>query len=144
MSLTLTAPHPIDRAAEILTPEALAFIEKLHQNFAGTRTERLAARGERRALVARTGKLDFLPETADVRAGDWTVAPAPAQLTDRRVEMTGPASPAKMAVNALNSGAKVWLADLEDACTPTWHNVIDSQLSLFDAARGRMPRSAWS
>ncbi|TFD52244.1 malate synthase A [Cryobacterium frigoriphilum] len=138
MSLTLTSPGPIDRAAEILTPEALAFIEKLHQNFAATRNERLAARGVRRAEVARTGKLDFLPETADVRAGDWTVAPAPAQLTDRRVEMTGPASPAKMAVNALNSGAKVWLADLEDACTPTWHNVIDSQLSLFDAARGQL------
>ena len=138
MSLTLTSPGPIDRAAEILTPEALAFIEKLHQNFAATRTERLAARGVRRAEVARTGKLDFLPETAAIRAGDWTVAPAPAQLTDRRVEMTGPASPAKMAVNALNSGAKVWLADLEDACTPTWHNVIDSQLSLFDAARGQL------
>ncbi|MFC5928822.1 malate synthase A [Cryobacterium melibiosiphilum] len=138
MSLTLTSPAPIDRAGEILTPEALAFIEKLHQNFAATRNERLAARGVRRAEVARTGKLDFLPETADVRAGDWTVAPAPAQLTDRRVEMTGPASPAKMAVNALNSGAKVWLADLEDACTPTWHNVIDSQLSLFDAVRGQL------
>ena len=138
MTLTLTAPHPIDRTGEILTPEALAFIEKLHQNFAANRNERLSARGVRRAEVARTGKLDFLPETADVRAGDWTVAPAPTQLTDRRVEMTGPASPAKMAVNALNSGAKVWLADLEDACTPTWHNVIDSQLSLFDAARGQL------
>ena len=138
MSITLTAPHPVDRAGEILTPEALAFIEKLHQNFAATRNERLTARGVRRAEVARTGTLDFLPETAEVRAGDWTVAPAPALLTDRRVEMTGPASPAKMAVNALNSGAKVWLADLEDACTPTWHNVIDSQLSLFDAARGTL------
>ncbi len=138
MSLTLTTPPPVDRAAEILTPDALAFIEKLHQNFAATRTERLAARAVRRSEVARTGTLDFLPETANIRSGDWTVAAAPAQLQDRRVEMTGPASPAKMAVNALNSGAKVWLADLEDACTPTWHNVIDSQLALLDAARGTL------
>ena len=138
MSLTLTTPPPVDRAAEILTPDALAFLEKLHQNFAATRTERLAARAVRRTEVARTGTLDFLPETANIRSGDWTVAPAPAQLQDRRVEMTGPASPAKMAVNALNSGAKVWLADLEDACTPTWHNVIDSQLALLDAARGTL------
>lgn len=138
MSITLTNPLPVDRAEEILTPEALAFVEKLHQKFAAPRRERLAARAVRRQEVAQTGKLDFLPETAFIREGDWTVASAPAQLRDRRVEMTGPASPAKMAINALNSGAKVWLADLEDASTPTWHNVIDSQLSLFDAARGTL------
>jgi len=138
MSITASTPLPVDRAEEILTPDALAFLEKLHQNFAATREERLVARGTRREEVARTGKLDFLPETADIRSGDWQVAPAPAPLQDRRVEMTGPASPAKMAVNALNSGAKVWLADFEDASTPTWHNVIDSQLSLLDATRGTL------
>ena len=76
---------------------------------------------------ARTGRLDFLPETRDIREGDWAVAPAPAALQDRRVEMTGPAAPAKMAINALNSGAKVFMADLEDASSPTWHNVVDGQ-----------------
>ena len=138
MSITHSKPRDLDRADEILTPEALAFVEKLHREFATQRNERLASRAIRRQEVAQTGKLDFLPETAFIREGDWSVAPAPAQLQDRRVEMTGPASPAKMAINALNSGAEVWLADLEDASTPTWHNVIDSQLSLFDAARGTL------
>ncbi|KGJ71648.1 malate synthase [Cryobacterium roopkundense] len=138
MSITVTTPLPVDRAEEILTADALAFVEKLHQKFTATREERLIARAVRREEVARTGKLDFLTETADIRSGDWQVAPAPTQLQDRRVEMTGPASPAKMAVNALNSGAKVWLADFEDASTPTWHNVIDSQLSLLDATRGTL------
>jgi len=138
MSITVSTPLPVDRAEEILTADALAFLEKLHQKFAPTRDRLLQARIIRRDEVARTGKLDFLAETADIRDGDWQVAGAPAQLQDRRVEMTGPASPAKMAVNALNSGAKVWLADMEDASTPTWHNVIDSQLSLFDAARGTL------
>ena len=138
MALTVTDPQPVSRAGEILTPEALAFIEELHRRFAATRAELLKARVVKREQVARTGKLDFLPETADIRSGDWKVAPAPARLEDRRVEMTGPASPAKMAINALNSGAKVWLADLEDASTPTWHNVIDSILNLRDAARGTL------
>ncbi|MCZ2403843.1 malate synthase A [Paenarthrobacter sp. Z7-10] len=138
MALSVTDPQPIDRAAEILTPEALAFIEALHRRFARTRAERLADRLAKRGEVARTGRLDFLAQTKDVRQGDWQVAPAPAALADRRVEMTGPASPAKMAINALNSGAKVWLADLEDASTPTWHNVIDAQLNLLDAGRGTL------
>ncbi len=138
MAISLTDPQPIDRAQEILTPEALAFLEALHHRFAGTRKERLADRLAKRQEVARTGRLDFLPQTKDVRDGDWQVAPAPAALRDRRVEMTGPASPAKMAINALNSGAKVWLADLEDASTPTWPNVIDAQLNLRDAALGTL------
>ncbi|MEO6199869.1 MAG: malate synthase A [Cryobacterium sp.] len=138
MSIEISSLPSVDRADEILTPEALAFVEKLHQRFAGERDVRLAARAARREEVASTGRLDFLPETADVRAGDWNVAAAPPALQDRRVEMTGPAAPAKMAVNALNSGAKVWLADLEDAATPTWRNVVDGQLSLFDAARGTL------
>ncbi|WP_115789793.1 malate synthase A [Arthrobacter silvisoli] len=138
MALTVTDPRPVERAEEILTPKALAFVEELHKRFAGTRSELLAARAAKREEVARTGKLDFLPETKDIRDGDWKVAEAPAALQDRRVEMTGPASPAKMAINALNSGAKVWLADLEDASTPTWANVIDAILNLRDAATGTL------
>ncbi|CAM3276894.1 Malate synthase A [Arthrobacter ulcerisalmonis] len=138
MAITVTDPKPIERAEEILTPEALAFVAELHERFAGTRSDLLAARVAKREQVARTGRLDFLPETQDVRDGDWKVAPAPAALQDRRVEMTGPASPAKMAINALNSGAKVWLADLEDASTPTWANVVDAILNLRDAARGTL------
>jgi malate synthase len=138
MAITVTDPRPINRAEEILTPKALAFVEELHKRFAGTRNELLAARAAKRQRVAETGKLDFLPETQAVRDGDWKVAPAPAALQDRRVEMTGPASPAKMAINALNSGAKVWLADLEDASTPTWGNVIDAILNLRDAAQGTL------
>ena len=138
MAITVTDPRPIERAEEILTPKALAFVEELHKRFAGTRDELLEARDAKRERVARTGSLDFLPETQDVRDGDWKVATAPAALQDRRVEMTGPASPAKMAINALNSGAKVWLADLEDASTPTWANVIDAILNLRDAATGTL------
>ncbi|WP_427005931.1 malate synthase A [Pseudarthrobacter sp. H2] len=142
MAITVTDPRPIERAEEILTPKALAFVEELHKRFAGTRAELLAARGVKRQRATDTGKLDFLPETQDVRNGDWKVAPAPAALQDRRVEMTGPATPAKMAINALNSGAKVWLADLEDASTPTWANVIDALLNLRDAATGRLSYSS--
>lgn len=138
MTITVTDRRPIDRAEEILTDEALAFVERLHQRFAGRRDELLGARVARRAAAAESGRLDFLPETAEVRAADWQVAPAPPALQDRRVEMTGPATPAKMAINALNSGAKVWLADLEDASCPTWPNVIDALLNLSDAAAGTL------
>ncbi|WP_405218508.1 malate synthase A [Agrococcus sp. Ld7] len=136
MRLSIRTAEAPDRADEILTPDALVFVEQLHVRFAERRDELLAARGARRDAVARSGVLDFLPETAEIRAGDWTVAPAPAALRDRRVEITGPATPAKMAINALNSGAKVWLADLEDASTPTWSNVVDAIATLADAARG--------
>ena len=83
-------------------------------------------------------QLDFLPEAAHLRSADWTVASAPVAPQDRHVGMTGPVSPAKMAIDALNSGARFWLADLEEAFTPTGHNVIDSQLSLSNAARGAL------
>ena len=138
MTLELTDPTPVDRAEEILSPDALAFLESLHQRFAARRDELLAARGDLRAEVARTHRLDFSPETADIRESDWQVAAAPPALRDRRVEMTGPAVPPKMAINALNSGAKVWLADMEDASCPTWPNVIGSILNLRDAARGTL------
>ncbi len=138
MSIELTDAAPVARADEILTPEALAFVEQLHQKFAAVRNELLAARVSKRASAAAAKSLDFLPETADVRSGDWQVGPAPDALRDRRVEMTGPATPAKMAINALNSGAKVWLADLEDASCPSWPNVIDAILNLRDGARGSL------
>ena len=140
--LQLLDPSPVARAEEILTPDALDFVAELHSRFTDRRNELLAARQTRRAEVAATGRLDFLPDTAAVRTGDWAVAPAPDALRDRRVEMTGPATPAKMAINALNSGAKVWLADLEDASCPTWPNVIDAILNLRDAARGDLSYSA--
>lgn len=125
---------PVDRSDEILTPEALEFLADLQTRFGARRDELLQARVKRRATIAETGRLDFLPETAEVRAGDWTVAPIPESFADRRVEITGPTE-RKMAINALNSGARVWLADLEDANTPHWHNVISGQVNLRDAVR---------
>jgi malate synthase len=120
---------------EILSDEAVSFVADLNRRFRARRDELLAARAARRAAIASgEARLEFLPETADVRAGDWTVPPAPADLTDRRVEITGPTE-RKMTINALNSGAKVWLADLEDANTPHWANVVDGQQNLYDAVR---------
>ena len=133
-TVVVDAPHEVERSSEILTPEALAFLGELQTRFGARRDELLAARQTRRAEVSRTGRLDFLDETREVREGDWTVAPAPADFADRRVEITGPTE-RKMAINALNSGAKVWLADLEDANTPHWDNVIGGQVSLYDAVR---------
>ncbi|HEX4686674.1 MAG TPA: malate synthase A [Nocardioides sp.] len=124
----------VERGSDILTPDALAFVADLQMRFGGRRDELLAARRTRRAEIGRTGRLDFLAETADVRADDWQVAPAPADLQDRRVEITGPTE-RKMAINALNSRAKVWLADFEDANTPHWVNVLGGQVNLYDAVR---------
>ncbi|MEV4318422.1 malate synthase A [Actinocrispum sp. NPDC049592] len=124
----------------ILTPEAVAFLGGLHRAFGARRDELLAARANRRAEAARTGRLDFLPDTQHIREGDWRVAEAPADLRDRRVEITGPTE-RKMAINALNSGARVWLADLEDANTPHWANVIGGQVNLYDAVRGTISLS---
>jgi malate synthase len=126
--------EPIERQGEILTPQALRFLGRLHEEFAGRRNELLALRKERRERASREGRLDFLPETRHVRESEWRVAEAPADLRDRRVEITGPTE-RKMAINALNSGAKVWLADLEDANTPHWHNVVSGQANLADAVR---------
>jgi malate synthase len=134
MPLEVSGPR-VERSEQILTDGALELVALLHERFAARRDELLARRGERRAEVARTGRLGFLPETESVRDGDWQVAPAPADLVDRRVEITGPTE-RKMMINALNSGAKVWLADLEDANTPHWANVIGGQLNLYDAVRG--------
>ncbi|WP_367123701.1 malate synthase A [Streptomyces phytohabitans] len=128
---------PVARQDEVLTEAALAFLAELHRRFTPRRDELLAARAERRDEIARTSTLDFRPETADIRAADWSVAPAPEALTDRRVEITGPTD-RKMTVNALNSGARVWLADFEDASAPTWENVIGGQLNLTDAYERRI------
>ncbi|MFF9216757.1 malate synthase A [Streptomyces viridosporus] len=131
--LAIVDAEPLPRQDEVLTETALAFVAELHRRFTPRRDELLARRAERRAEIARTGTLDFLPETAAVRADDsWRVAPAPDALNDRRVEITGPTD-RRMTVNALNSGAKVWLADFEDASAPTWENVVLGQLNLIDA-----------
>ncbi|MFD9783104.1 malate synthase A [[Kitasatospora] papulosa] len=131
--LAIVDAEPLPRQDEVLTDAALAFVAELHRRFTPRRDELLARRGERRAEIARTSTLDFLPETEAVRVDDtWKVAPAPAALDDRRVEITGPTD-RKMTVNALNSGARVWLADFEDASAPTWENVVTGQLNLIDA-----------
>jgi malate synthase len=119
---------------EILSDEAVAFVTDLNRRFRPRRNELLTARAQRRAEIASGAALDFRAETADIRAADWTAPPAPADLTDRRVEITGPTE-RKMTINALNSGAKVWLADLEDANTPHWANVVGGQQNLYDAIR---------
>ncbi|NIH85007.1 malate synthase A [Amycolatopsis granulosa] len=125
-----------ERYDEILTPAALAFIAQLDNEFAGRRCELLDERRLRREKLASGEEpLDFRPETRWIRNDDsWQVAPAAPGLEDRRVEITGPTD-RKMTVNALNSGAKVWLADFEDATSPTWPNVIGGQLNLYDAIR---------
>ncbi|MFK0120306.1 malate synthase A [Streptomyces sp. NPDC090994] len=131
--LAIVDAEPLPRQEEVLTDAALAFVAELHRRFTPRRDELLARRAERRAEIARTSTLDFLPETAAIRADDsWRVAPAPAALNDRRVEITGPTD-RKMTINALNSGARVWLADFEDASAPTWENVVLGQLNLIDA-----------
>ncbi|MEV4144166.1 malate synthase A [Amycolatopsis sp. NPDC049691] len=126
--------EPVERGDEILTTEALDFLAGLHDAFAARRDELLQARSKRREEARTTGRLDFLPETKEIREGDWQVAGAPPALRDRRVEITGPTE-RKMTINALNSGAKVWLADLEDANTPHWANVVSGQVNLYDAVR---------
>jgi malate synthase len=122
-----------ERYDEILTPDALAFLATLQREFGARRLELLARRAERQEKLARGGTYDFPPDTADIRnSGTWRVAdPAPG-LEDRRVEITGPTD-RKMTINALNSGAKVWLADFEDANTPLWENMVGGQLNLRDA-----------
>jgi malate synthase len=126
-----------DRYDEVLTPEAVAFVADLQRRFGQTREELLARRKQRRQQAADTGKLDFLAETKSVRDdASWRVAP-PADLIDRRVEITGPTE-RKMLINALNSGAKVFMADFEDANTPTWQNMVQGQINLIDAIERRI------
>ena len=123
-----------EQFAEILTPEALAFVVKLQRTFNTRRLELLAARVERQKAIDSGKTPDFLPETKAIREGDWIAAPIPADLQDRRVEITGPVD-RKMIINALNSGAKVFMADFEDSNSPFWANNIDGQINLRDAIR---------
>src|SRR6476661_2127905 len=118
--------------AQFLTPEAVAFVATLSRAFEGRRQELLQRRVARQAEIDAGTMPDFLPETRDVREGEWTVAPVPADLQDRRVEITGPVD-RKMIINALNCGAKVFMADFEDANSPTWANNIEGQINLRDA-----------
>ncbi|GAA6527791.1 malate synthase A [Intrasporangium sp. DVR] len=120
------------RFDEVLTGPALDFLADLQRTFNARRLELLQAREDRYDQLVAGHQLEFLPETQDVRDGDWQVAPPAPGLVDRRVEITGPTD-RKMTINALNSGAKVWLADFEDASTPTWGNVVQGQLNLMDA-----------
>ena len=121
----------------LLTPAALAFLAGLHRQFEGERQARLAARKTRQAQFDAGATPDFRADTAHIRNGDWKVAPAPAALADRRVEITGPVDP-KMVINALNSGANCYMADFEDSTSPTWANLIDGQLALRDAVAGTL------
>jgi malate synthase len=128
---------PADAVERVLTPDALDFLARLEREFAERRRSLLAARESRQAQIAQGARPGFLAATADVRRGDWRVAPAPADLNDRRVEITGPVE-RKMMINALNSGARVFMADLEDSLSPTGANVIEGQANLMDAVRRSM------
>ncbi|KAB8195736.1 malate synthase A [Nonomuraea phyllanthi] len=129
--MEITGPM-LDRFDEILTPEALGFVAALQREFGDRRLELLEARQARQAELSAGGMLDFLPETKQVREADWQVTPPAPGLEDRRVEITGPVDK-KMTINALNSGAKVWLADFEDANSPLWENCVNGHLNLRDA-----------
>ena len=126
------------KASEVvLSKPALAFVEELHRTFEPRRQELLKKRAERYRKLAAGDSFDFLPETAKVRSGDWKVAATPADLQKRHVEITGPVE-RKMMINALNSGADVFMADFEDALSPTWSNVVQGHLNLMDAVRRKL------
>src|SRR5690348_12836493 len=143
-SLDLPAGVTIDGAVKpgfekVLTKEALAFVADLQRRFNGRREELLAARIERQKRLDAGEKPDFLKETAKIRESDWTVAPLPKDILDRRVEITGPVD-RKMIINALNCGANVFMADFEDASTPTWTNMVEASSTSWTpyAARSTM------
>src|SRR5512146_2179943 len=129
----LLAPQ-VDDANRVLTPAALAFVARLARVFEDRRRELLAARTARQRRILDGERPDFLPDTRDIRERDWTVAPIPADLMDRRVEITGPVD-RKMIINALNSGARVYMADFEDSHSPTWAATLEGQANLMDAVR---------
>ena len=132
--VVINAPVP-DEYKAILTPEAVAFLAALHRKFNPRRLELLRKRAVRQELIDAGQFPDFLPETVSIRKAEWTVAPIPADLTDRRTEITGPVD-RKMIINALNSGASMFMADLEDSNSPTWANLVEGQINLRDAVRG--------
>ncbi len=135
--ISIVGPR-VDGSESILTPEALAFVAHLHRSFNPVRLALLERRAERQAEIDAGATLGLLPETASIRLDrDWRVAEAPPDLLDRRVEITGPAEP-KMIINALNSGARAFMADFEDSLSPTWSNVVGGQAALHQAVRGRL------
>jgi len=134
MSVEIHAPVE-GRHAEVLTDDALAFVAGLHRSFNARREELVAARAGRVARWNAGAVPDFLPETEAIREGDWRVAPPPPDLQDRRVEITGPTD-RKMVINALNSGARGFMADFEDSLSPTWGNVVGGHVNLTDAIEG--------
>src|SRR5687767_12776391 len=125
---------PVPGAERVLTDEALAFVADLHRRFGHVRIDLLHRRHERQAELDAGGRLDFPAGTHELREADWFVAPAPADFDDRRVEITGPAEP-KMMINALNSGASVFMCDFEDALSPTWSNVVTGHWAMGEAVR---------
>src|ERR1700689_4941879 len=129
--------RPVERAEEVLSAKALELLASLHRRFNARRLELLELRQRRQADIDRGVLPDFLPETAQIRAADWRIAPVPADLADRRVEITGPVD-RKMIVNALNAPVRTFMADFEDACSPTWDNLIHGQINLSDAVRRRI------
>src|SRR5580658_8110798 len=121
----------IDRSDEVLTPLALQLLASLHRRFNARRLQLLNARVDRQIQLDDGALPDFLAHTAEVRSGDWRVLPVPKDLSDRRVEITGPAD-RKMVINALNAPVRCFMADFEDACSPTWDNLIGGQVNLAD------------
>ena len=138
---TAPAPSSDERANDILSADALEFIAELHGRFEGRRQELLAARRERAEALQKGGTLDFLEETKEIREGDWTVPEPFEDYSDRRVEITGPTD-RKLVINALNSGAKGFMADLEDSTAPTWENVVVGHVNLIDAIDGTITYDA--
>ena len=136
--IEVSVPDPVPGASEILSSEAVTFVAELHRALNPERLARLAARQARQVRLDAGERLDFLPETAEIRAGSWHVAETPQDLMRRWAEITGPVDDRKMIVTALNSGADVFLADLEDSLSPTWANVVQAQLNLRDAVRRTM------
>jgi len=129
----ITTPH-VDGAERVLTTNAVAFVDDLARRFVPRISELLERRRAVQQRFNAGARPTFLSETASVRAADWNVAPAPGDLQDRRVEITGPVD-RKMIINALNSGAQVFMADFEDATSPTWANIVGGQANLMDAVR---------
>jgi malate synthase len=125
---------PVERAQEVLTPLALQLLASLHRRFNARRLELLEARAERQRAFDDGALPDFPLATAQLRAAEWRIAPVPADLTDRRVEITGPVD-RKMIINALNAPVQVFMADFEDSCSPTWDNIVRGQVNLADAVR---------
>ena len=121
----------------ILTPEALHFVAGLERRFGAERKRLIAARGEFQHRLDSGEKPHFLAKTADIRAGDWKISAVPKDLHNRRVEITGPVE-RKMVINALNSGARIFMADFEDSAAPTWDLMINGQINLRDAVRGEI------